>query len=35
VLGYVALIVWIVGTSVTLWRRSGEVVAAPVVAAAG
>jgi hypothetical protein len=35
VLGYVALIVWIVGTSVTLWRRSGEIVAAPVVAAAG
>src|SRR5206468_2676030 len=33
VLGYVALIVWIIGTSVTLWRRSGEIVAARSVAA--
>jgi hypothetical protein len=32
-LGYVALIVWIVGTSVTLWRRSGERVNARSVAA--
>lgn len=32
VLGYVALIVWIVGASVTLWRRSGVRVDAPAVA---
>jgi hypothetical protein len=31
-LGYAALIVWIVGASVTLWRRSGERVIAPPVA---
>jgi hypothetical protein len=32
VLGYAAMIIWIVGASVTLWRRSGERGRAPSVA---
>src|SRR5262249_27297895 len=34
VLGYLGLFVWIVGTSVTMWRRSGDLVAVPSVAPA-
>ena len=32
VLGYLGLFVWIVGASVTMWRRSGDAVAVPSVA---
>jgi len=34
VLGYLGLFVWIVGASVTMWRRSGDFVAVPSVAPA-
>lgn len=34
VLGYLGLFVWIVGASVTMWRRRGDLVAVPSVAPA-
>jgi hypothetical protein len=34
VLGYLGLFVWIVGASVTMWRRSGDPIAVPSVAPA-